>query len=98
MTLRLDPRLGATVFFFSDIDDRHDRTGQWARTWGEDFAVGGIAQVAICKLPAESGYNLLCLSAGGYVIFDSAHDTLEEARACAEAEFGGLRDTWQNAP
>jgi hypothetical protein len=97
MTLRLDPQLAATVFFFSDIDDRHTRTGEWARTWGEDLAVDSIAQIAVCKLPDESGYNLLCLNAEGNVILDSAHDTIEEARAYAEVEFGGLRSTWQSA-
>jgi hypothetical protein len=97
MTLRLDPQFAATVFLFSDIDDRHTRTGEWARTWSEDFAVDGIAQVAVCKLPDESGYNLLCLNAEGHVVFDSAHDTMEQARAYAEVEFGGLRSTWQSA-
>ena len=97
MALRLDPKLGATIFFFSDIDNRHSRKGKWGKTWGEDLAVDGIVQVAVCKLPDESGCSLLCLNTEGHVILDSAHDTVEEARAYAELEFGGLRDTWQSA-
>ena len=97
MSLRLDPKLGATVLCFSAIDERHNRTGEWAKTWGKDFAVTGITQVAVCKLPQESGVNLLCLDGQGHVILDSAHESISEARAHAEREYRGLSNTWQSA-
>jgi hypothetical protein len=78
---------------FSTIDERHRRTGRWSKTWDDD-SIEGIVQVAICKLPDEPGFNLLCIDTRGDVIFDSAHDTIEEARAYAEMEYDGLKDTW----
>jgi hypothetical protein len=95
MTLRINPRMNATVHAYSPIDHRHTSSGEWETSWGEEFAMNDITQVAICALPNEPAINLLCLNRDGDVIFDSEHPTIEEAKTYAELEYRGLRDTWQ---
>ncbi|MFC3147783.1 hypothetical protein [Piscinibacterium candidicorallinum] len=82
----------ARVYCYSDIDARHSSTEAWQRAWGEKLP--DFAQLVVCEFPDQAGGFLLGLSEDGIVFFDSQHESLSVARAYAESEFEGLRDTW----
>ena len=94
MNLLLKPIYNAKVLHFASLDEGVTRTGKWAELW-EDQPIEEIVQVVVCILPGEKGVNLLCINQGGFVVFDSAHDTIEEAKAYAELEYAGLHEAWK---
>ena len=97
MSLRLSPSYGAEVLVlaYSDIDSRHTKSGAWAAAWGTDFAGPDLSQVVVCRRPDEPNVLLLGLNDSSSVVFDSAHLTVEEAKAYAEQEYPQLSYTWK---
>jgi len=98
MPLLLGTGYNARVLAYSDVDARHVRTRFWAGRWGDEFSPNlQFAQLVVCELPDEAGVHLLCLDARGAAVFSSVFETVEAAKSEAEAEFSGLRATWQSA-
>jgi len=93
LKLLLDVSYGATVHCYSPIDERHSRTGEWERLWGE--ALPTFVQLVVCELRDEPGIRLLGLTAQGHVQFDSAQASITDAKHYAEAEYRGVSSTWQ---
>ena len=94
MPLLLNPEVGATVLLYTEVSSLGSRSGAWATKWTEEFAGPEVAQFAICHLPEDDAVHLLGLSDDGYVVFDSEHDSQDEAKAYAESEYPAIAGTW----
>ena len=93
MPLRLKSEYQALALLYSDLDARHTRSGAWAEQWGHDLEGPSLTQVVICRIPEEQKIQLLGLDQRSNVVFDSDHETLEEAKLYAEQEYPQLAFT-----
>jgi hypothetical protein len=84
---------GAQVLCFTPIDDRHVVTND-TRHFRDGALQTGFAGLIIANYPGESGYYLYYCDEAWQAENDTWHASLEDAKAQAEFEFRGTRDTW----
>lgn len=81
---RPDPRsFSGKVLLFSPIDSRHKPTS------AQRPAAGLVIQYE------DEGYFLFSCDANWEVFADTWHETLEEAKEAAEADYEGVSATWE---
>ena len=85
---------GATVLFYSPIDERHRHTGN--ATHNVNFKTLGSARWLLIY-QCGGGYYLMGDNPewGYFTQTMTRHDTLEEAQRQAEFEYEGVSQTWQ---
>ena len=84
---------GARVICYTPIDDRHDPTGSCRHVVGGQL-MGAFAGLAIAQYPGEDAFYLLYCDEHWDDVTDTWHQSLEEAKARAEAEYAGVTQTW----
>ena len=87
---------GATVLFFTAIDDRHRPTGK-CRHFVSGQLQGPAAGLAICRYDEQGGAYLFYCDEDWQTITDTFYDSVEEAKRQAELEYDGVAQTWQSA-
>ena len=83
---------GAEVVCFTEIDDRHQRTGNTTH-YVDGKIFPEIKGLAVCQYQNETGYYLFYCDDSWNDITDTYHDSLEDAINQAEFEYKNAEQT-----
>ena len=85
---------GAPVILYSRIDERHTST-EACRHFVDGQLIGPAWGLAICQFDGDDGFYLFRCSDDFTPVTDTYHDSIEEAKEQAEAEYRGVSQTWE---